>query len=48
MILENIKSILSSSIHPNIDDSGDYRLASVLVVIYGNDPIVVMTEKPKT
>ena len=24
-----------------------YRLASVLVIIYGNDPIVVMTEKPK-
>ncbi|HJM25136.1 MAG TPA: CoA pyrophosphatase [Nitrosopumilus sp.] len=24
-----------------------YRLASVLVIIYGDDPIVVMTEKPK-
>ena len=47
MILENIKSTLTSSIHPTIDDPGEYRLASVLVVIYGNDPIVVMTEKPK-
>ena len=47
MILENIKSLLTSSIHPNIAVPAKYRLASVLVVIYGNEPIVVMTEKPK-
>ncbi len=47
MILEDIKSTFTSPIHPTIDDPGEYRLASVLVVIYGNEPIVVMTEKPK-
>ena len=46
MELENIKSILSSSIDPNLETT-DYRLASVLVVIYGKKPVVVMTEKPK-
>ena len=47
MILENIKSILTSPIQPSIENPDEYRLASVLVVIYGNDPVVVMTEKPK-
>ncbi|QDI89363.1 CoA pyrophosphatase [Candidatus Nitrosopumilus sp. SW] len=47
MILEDIQSILTSKIHPTIENSGKYRLASVLVVIYGNEPIIVMTEKPK-
>ena len=47
MILEDIKSTLTNSIHPTIESPGDYRLASVLVVIYGNEPVVVMTEKPK-
>ena len=47
MILEEIKSILSSEINPVIEDPGKYRLASILVVIYGKSPIVVMTEKPK-
>ena len=46
MELENIKSILSSSIDPNLETT-DYRLASVLVVIYGKKPVVVMTEKPR-
>ena len=47
MDLDKIKSILSSSIDPNLQTDGKYRLASVLVVIYGKDPVVVMTEKPK-
>ena len=46
MELENIKSILSSSIEPNLETT-DFRLASVLVVIYGKKPVIVMTEKPK-
>lgn len=45
MFLDDLKSNLSSPINPNIEHSGRYRLASVLVVIYGKDPIVVMTEK---
>ncbi len=47
MHLDNLKSILSSPINSNPEKTGDYRLASVLVVIYGEEPIIVMTEKPK-
>ncbi|MDC4231328.1 MAG: CoA pyrophosphatase [Nitrosopumilus sp.] len=47
MRLDDLKSMLSSPINPNMETDGKYRLASVLVVIYGEKPIVVMTEKPK-
>ena len=47
MDLDNLKSKLSTPINPEIIDDGKYRLASVLVVIYGKGPTVVMTEKPK-
>lgn len=47
MLLDDLKSILSSPINPKLETDGRFRLASVLVVIYGNEPIVVMTEKPK-
>ena len=47
MLLDDLKSKLSSSINPKLETEGNYRLASVLVVIYGDEPIVVMTEKPK-
>jgi 8-oxo-dGTP pyrophosphatase MutT (NUDIX family) len=47
MQLDDLKSRLSTTINPTIEKNGKYRLASILVVIYGNDPIVVMTEKPK-
>ena len=30
-----------------IKTDGQYKLASVLVIIYGKEPIVIMTEKPK-
>ena len=46
MELGAIKSVLSSSIDPHLETT-DYRLASVLVVIYGQKPVIVMTEKPK-
>ena len=47
MLLDDLKSALSTSINPKIETDGKYRLASILVVIYGKEPIVVMTEKPK-
>ena len=47
MLLDNLKSIFSSPVNTMIESDGKYRLASVLVVIYGKEPIVVMTEKPK-
>ena len=47
MQLDDLKSRLSTTLNPTIETNGKYRLASILVVIYGNDPIIVMTEKPK-
>jgi len=47
MLLDDLKSTLSSPINPKLETERNYRLASVLVVIYGKEPIVVMTEKPK-
>jgi len=47
MLLDDLKSALSTHVNPKIETDDKYRLASILVVIYGKDPIVVMTEKPK-
>lgn len=47
MLLDDVRSRLSTSINPEVQTNGRYRLASVLVVIHGTDPLVVMTEKPK-
>ena len=47
MLLNDLKSSLSTPINPKIETDNEFRLASILVVIYGKDPIVVMTEKPK-
>ena len=47
VLLDDLKSTLSTPINPKIETDDKYRLASILVVIYGKDPIVVMTEKPK-
>ena len=47
MQLDELKSRLSSPLNPEMKLDERYRLASILVVIYGDEPIVVMTEKPK-
>ena len=47
MILDNLRSMLTSEIDPVLEDHGKNKLASILVVIYGKSPIIVMTEKPK-
>jgi 8-oxo-dGTP pyrophosphatase MutT (NUDIX family) len=47
MFLDDLKYTLSSPIIPKLESNEKYQLASVLVVIYGENPIVVMTEKPK-
>ena len=47
MLLNELKSTLSTLVNPEIKTDDSYRLASVLVVIYGKDPLVVMTKKPK-
>ena len=47
MDLELLRSLLSSKIDPVLEHYGKNKLASILVVIYGKEPIIVMTEKPK-
>ena len=47
MILDKLRTMLTSEINPVLENYGKNKLASILVVIYGNSPIVVMTEKPK-
>ena len=47
MNLEKIRSLLSSEINPILTNSNNHKLASILVVIYGESPLVLMTEKPK-
>jgi len=47
MHLDELRRMLSTPINPDIQTDGKYRLASILVVIYGKDPLVVMTEKPQ-
>lgn len=46
MDLELLRSSLSSEIDPVLQHYGTTNLASILVVIYGNEPNVIMTEKP--
>jgi 8-oxo-dGTP pyrophosphatase MutT (NUDIX family) len=47
MILNDIKSVFTTKINPVLENNGKNKLASILVVIYGESPIIVMTEKPK-
>ena len=47
MFLDDLKSKFSTPIDPKLETTENYRFASVLVVIYGKDPLIVMTEKPK-
>ena len=48
MLSDDLKSILSTPLTPEIKSDSRYRLASVLVVIYGKSPKIIMTEKPKS
>lgn len=43
----DLKTLLSSKINPVLEHNETNKLASILVVIYGEEPIIVMTEKPK-
>ena len=48
MFIDDLKSVLSTPINLEIKSDASYRLASVLVVIYGQSPKIIMTEKPKS
>lgn len=47
MDLESLRFSLSSKIDPVLEHYGTNKLASILVVIYGDEPTILMTEKPK-
>jgi len=44
----NLKKILTSSITTDVIDNSKNKLASVLIIIFGNEPLVLMTERSKT
>jgi 8-oxo-dGTP pyrophosphatase MutT (NUDIX family) len=46
--LEKIKNALSSSISAQVQGNKNTKLAAVLIVIHGQEPSVIMTERPKT
>jgi len=46
--LEKIKNTLSGSISSQVPRNSKTKLAAVLIVIYGPEPSVIMTERPKT
>lgn len=46
--VENLKQILTSSIITGTLDNSTNRLASVLIIIFGSEPMVLMTERAKT
>ena len=47
MDIEQIRSTLASGIHPTPSAVDGNELASVLIVIYGKNPFIIMTEKSK-
>ena len=48
MEIELLKKALSSKITPTAIRDGQTKLAAVMIVIYGKEPMVIMTERPKT
>jgi len=46
--IELLKKALSSKITPTVKHGGQTKLAAVLIVIYGKEPVIIMTERPKT
>ena len=45
---DELRKALSSKILPQAKQNGQTKLAAVLVVIYGSEPTIIMTERPKT
>ncbi|HJM79799.1 MAG TPA: CoA pyrophosphatase [Nitrosopumilus sp.] len=48
MFLDDVQSLLSSPINPEVKFDTSFKLASVMVVIYGESPKIIMTEKPQS
>lgn len=48
MEIELLKNVLSSNVVPKLKHDGNTKLAAVLMVIYGKEFKIIMTERPKT
>ena len=48
METEKLKKALTSQISLEVKQDGHSRLAAVLIVIYGSEPTIIMTKRPKT
>ena len=44
----NLKKLLTSPITPEIKDDPKSKLAAVMIIIFGNEPMILMTERPST
>ena len=45
---DDLRKAFSNKILPEAKQNGQTRLAAVLIVIYGSEPTIIMTERPKT
>jgi len=43
-----LKQMLTNSITPNVSNNTKSKLAAVMIIIFGNEPMLLMTERPKT
>ena len=48
MIHKKVKDALTNEIYPEIPNDVKKKLASVLIIIYGEKPEILMTKKPAT
>ena len=48
MYLPKVREALSSSINPTVEDTSKTKLAAVMIIIFGEEPTVIMTKRPKT
>lgn len=48
MSLAKVKDALASSLRPEIGDASKTKHAAVMIIIFGDEPIIVMTKRPKT
>ena len=47
MDIEQLRSALTREINPVLSNTDGNELASVLIVIYGKNPFIIMTEKAR-
>jgi 8-oxo-dGTP pyrophosphatase MutT (NUDIX family) len=48
MYFAKVKDALSSPIDPTVEATSKTKLAAVMIIIFGNEPIVIMTKRPIT